>query len=146
MNDRVRQLELKLLALKQHNDELVEVDSYERWGPKGADAAEVQQYVQRGRVADEGRTRVVAELTAELSALKTSAPEVIATWAAGHLTLLGELRASYEADPRLRVLVPRVDDEVKAWREVLDGERLFVEPWRTGVSLDPRRRAEVFGA
>lgn len=145
MDDRVRQLELKLLALKQHNDELVEVDAYERWG-RADDAREVQHYAERARIAEAGRARMVAALTAELESLKASAPEVITTWAAGHLALLGELRASYESDPRLRVLVPRVDDEVKAWREVLDGKRLYVEPWRTGVSLDPRRRAEVFGA
>ena len=140
MVERVRQLELKLQSLKQHNDALTTVDGFERWGGQ-ADPGEVQRYVELGRTSTIARDRLIAELTADVTSLRASAPEVVAAWVEAHVLLLEELRT--RSAPGLG---PQLDDEVKAWREVGSGTRAFVDPWATGIRVDAARRVALLGA
>jgi len=141
MDDRVRQLEVKLQTLKHHCDALTAADAFERWGAQHAEPAEVERYVELARTSTIERERLVAELTSDVTSLRASSPEVIAVWAEGHVTLLEELRA--RSDPGLS---PHIDDEVKAWREVRVGPRAYVDPWATAIRVDPARRLELLGA
>jgi hypothetical protein len=141
MDDRVRQLEVKLQSLKHHCDALIAVDAFERWGAQHAEPAEVERYVELGRTSSLERDRLVTELTADVTALRASSPEVLAVWVEGHVTLLEELRACSAPG-----VSPQIDDEVKAWREVRVGLRAYVEPWATGLRVDPARRLELLGA
>jgi hypothetical protein len=141
MDERVRQLELKLQSLKQHNDALSQVDAFERWGAQHADPGEIDRSVELGRTSSIERDRITEALTAEVNAFRATAPEVLTAWVEGHVTLLVEFGAA----PSNAGLLPEIEREVKSWREVLTGPRAFVDPWATALRIDGARRVEMFG-
>ena len=140
-------LALERLLLRRHTlgNILLNVDMFDRWGPKSGPERDAM-------MADgEGAQREHEEVTRGLAALSTETwlrdREVGRAWAGAHTDLLEHfiagLIASGDASRDTALYVAR--QELAAWAEVASGARPYVEENVYYVQVDRARHAEHFG-
>ncbi len=135
-------LERLLIRRKELAGNLLNVDMYDRWGPK--DGPEHAQMMADGATAQREHAAVTAELTALATATRARAPDAMRAWADAHLALLQRFIDTHpDASDDTARFVAR--QESTAWHKVASGDLPFVDENCYYIHIDPAHHAELFG-
>ncbi len=135
-------LERLLIRRKDLAGILLNVDMYDRWGPK--DGPEHAQMMADGAAAQRDHAAVTAELTALATATRAHSPDAMHAWAEAHIALLQRFIAAHP-DPSHDTARFVAQEESTAWHKVADGSLPFVDENCFYIHIDPTDHAEWFG-
>jgi hypothetical protein len=141
--DAARELERLLLRRHALNNILLNVDMFDRWGPKSG--PEYEQMMADGAQAQGEQQEVTRRLAALSVETWQRDPDAIRAWATAHIDLLERFIAGHAGDTQHDTAVFVAREEIAAWREVAAGARPYVEENVFYVRVDPLRHAEWFG-
>ncbi len=132
---------LERLLRKRHalGNTLLNVDMFERWGPK--EGPEFDVMVADGIAA----RRDHAVVTAELTALAAESPETLRAWADAHVQLLEQFVATHSSDASQDTAVFVAREEIAGWRDVAAGSRAYVDENVFYVRVDADLHRALFG-
>jgi hypothetical protein len=135
-------LERLLVRRKELASVLLNVDMFDRWGPK--DGAAHARMMADGAAAQRDHAEVTAALTALATATRARSPEVTRAWAEAHIALLQRFIASHPgaSDDTARFVA---QEESNAWLQVAQGDLPFVDENCFYIHIDPADHAEWFG-
>lgn len=138
------ELERLLRRRKELCNILVNVDGFDRWGPK--DGAEAARIYAEGAAAQKEHDEVSRLLAARSAELWQREPDTIRAWAAAHVDLLERFVAAHAGDPSADTARFVAKQELGKWAEVARGALAYVDENCAYVSVDRARHAELFGA
>lgn len=136
-------LERLLIRRKDLAGALLNVDMFDRWGPK--DGPEYDRMMADGAAAQRDHSAVTAELTALANATRERAPDVMRAWAAAHIDLLKRFIDTHPdaSDDTARFVAK---EESAAWQKVAAGDLPFVDENCFYIHIAPAHHAEWFGS
>ena len=135
-------LERLLIRRKELAGALLNVDMFDRWGPK--DGPEYDRMMADGAAAQRDHSAVTAELTALATATRERAPDAMRAWAEAHIDLLKRFIDTHaDASDDTARFVAR--EESTAWHKVASGDLPFVDENCFYIHIDPADHAEWFG-
>jgi hypothetical protein len=136
-------LERLLARRRELSNILLNVEMFDRWGPK--DGPEAERIFAEGAAAQAEMSEVTAKLEALSRETWARDPELVRAWAEAHRALLESFVATYADDPARSTGCFVAREELETWREVAEGKRPYVDENCYYVSVDPERHEALFG-
>lgn len=136
-------LERLLLQRRSLSGSLLNADAFDRWGPR--EGPERDEMAATAASAQQEHREVTRTLAGLVESTRRTDPAAVAAWALAHIDLLERFIKACGPDDVAKTAVFVANEEIVAWRKVIDGTVAFVDENVFYVSVDRSRYAAWFG-